>query len=554
MATMEIRFDDLCADGDVALAADVVDLDGIVHWSGVLVSGAARNADGFPAGRAYVVRAYVPLGGILMSEVTVNHDDETVRVALPAPDSPSPRMFDTPDEMHAVQLWTRPFSVLERTGWRTSRVPLVTGSYRDCDVLVERYPHGLVASLRIHPRTERPAEIWLSAGARSFAVSPGLAETETTLVVQDDGVMVRPRVASPYADVLLSYLHTGDVRSARIVGAFLEEELRRRATEHRSVPEPAFAAESIALGYYWIRAGPSERFRPYEVQDLDGRLYRTFCAWPTYPDGAIIYGWHAMRAERPTKAAQCFVEACQRGLPVYTLGIRCLFDGLRALANGETALADALAWLTPLAAAADRMQRTTTLARTFGEPPFEEFERDSPAQPAWDVRVHSRLANLLTARGIGFAATALEAALETIRYDPFSFAHGEYGLRTAPVELGREGEERYTARFVVDENVRSVVLMDLVRHAVDAPRRYRVMVAPGLASQVIDQRHSSASRDALSKAVGQLETEPFTVEGKPSALRSMTVAIDRAQWDVSFVLAGNTVTILALEPQRSAPP
>jgi hypothetical protein len=117
------------------------------------------------------------------------------------------------------------------------------------------------------------------------------------------------------AEMLLGYLRTGDFGAARRVG----EGIVDRAEEMVKLGDPSSAA---IAGYYLLIAGELKRLHYWT---------RNLADWfPWIADGSVIHAWHLMRQDKPNleQAREHLLQAEQRGLPIFTQGLRLLFDGL----------------------------------------------------------------------------------------------------------------------------------------------------------------------------------------------------------------------------------
>lgn len=153
----------------------------------------------------------------------------------------------------------------------------------------------------------------------------------------------------------MGFLRRGDFASARRVGAnFTAEDLL-----FEKIQDPASAAIG---GYFLLLASDLDR-----LHDWTKNLSEWF---KFFPDGAVIRAWHSMRLSPPDfeTARDQLIEAVHRGLPVYTVGLRLLADGL-ALCSAriveregkhDSDVARALDIIASYAAAADWASATTS--------------------------------------------------------------------------------------------------------------------------------------------------------------------------------------------------
>lgn len=157
------------------------------------------------------------------------------------------------------------------------------------------------------------------------------------------------------AEALLAYLEHGAYRASRLVG----EEVTRRAIDVLQQKKDDPFAACIA-GYFLLRT------RQLEQQQWMQNLADWF---PAIPDGAVIYGMCLLRGEARNvnrqEGRRYLLEAVKRGIPVYTAGLRLLFDGLQLLANDGKTDDDvllAIARIRYIAAFADWEAQTTSFS------------------------------------------------------------------------------------------------------------------------------------------------------------------------------------------------
>lgn len=155
------------------------------------------------------------------------------------------------------------------------------------------------------------------------------------------------------AEALLGYLRSGAVEGADATAESLVQS---------KLGDPIAAAIG---GYYLLRTARLDR-----LSDWGPNLSAWF---PWLADGAVINGWqhlHAGRARRGDyeehfeMAREQLLLATQRGVPVYTEGLRLLIDGLRLLRGDvkdeDQELDSALRFIAPFAVAADWSAATVT--------------------------------------------------------------------------------------------------------------------------------------------------------------------------------------------------
>ena len=163
-------------------------------------------------------------------------------------------------------------------------------------------------------------------------------------------------------EALIGYLNRGLTEQARRIGVDLIKGVR----------EPGSLLEKPSLwcviGYYLLTMPNSDSWTSWlQSRELVMREYR----W--YPDFAVILAWHALRyGQTDWEAARKYLlKAEYAGLPVFTRGLRLLYDGLDLLARRDekdTQVAWARERLQPFAQAA-RWEATTT--SYYGRAPWK---------------------------------------------------------------------------------------------------------------------------------------------------------------------------------------
>jgi hypothetical protein len=175
-----------------------------------------------------------------------------------------------------------------------------------------------------------------------------------TAVGASDRVRALVRAVSPGAEALLGYLAHGSLGAARRISKEVVADAVDYLREKREGP---FAA--CIAGYFLLRAGHGEK------QDWMRNLANWF---PMIADGAVIYATSLLRAGGPIEreeARRYLIEAVSRGIPVYTVGLRLLFDGLRSLLEergSDEELSLALGRIRYVAAFTDWSAHTTTFS------------------------------------------------------------------------------------------------------------------------------------------------------------------------------------------------
>lgn len=157
------------------------------------------------------------------------------------------------------------------------------------------------------------------------------------------------------AETLLRYLAAGNLGSAKIIGKDLAN---AEALLSEKLTNPMGA--TIA-GYYLLRIGAIDR-----LQNWAEHFANQF-NW--LPDALIIHAWQLLQQPQPNLklAEQRLLQAADRGVPLYSRGIRLLFDGLQLFQKQPTpqpeldqAVARSIRTVQPYAAAIDWSQPLTT--------------------------------------------------------------------------------------------------------------------------------------------------------------------------------------------------
>lgn len=140
--------------------------------------------------------------------------------------------------------------------------------------------------------------------------------------------MTHLKLCDSYYGSVVEYLTRRDTRAQKAMMSSL------RAPSNDMLygkMENPFAA---AAGSYMFALGS----RPNEEQQA---WMKNLCDWfPWLPDGPIALGWTTLRTEdsrsQSWQAARAlFIEACSRGLPYYSVGLRILVDALTLLTMSE---------------------------------------------------------------------------------------------------------------------------------------------------------------------------------------------------------------------------
>jgi hypothetical protein len=158
------------------------------------------------------------------------------------------------------------------------------------------------------------------------------------------------RGGQPAAETLLAYLNQGSLRSAKRIAEQVIEQAMELLQGKQRDPFSACIA-----GYFLLQAG--------QLGNLD--WMKNLAEWfPSIPDGAVIYGSALLRAGDRVLARSYLLETVKHGLPIYTVGLRLLFDNLRVLAqenDDDEELGKAIQRIRSVAAYTDWHAQYTTI-------------------------------------------------------------------------------------------------------------------------------------------------------------------------------------------------
>jgi Restriction Enzyme Adenine Methylase Associated len=349
--------------GDLAgtpVVVDILDQDlHLVAQEAVVVGG--QHYFEVDAGR-YGIEAFLPSGRSVTDIVAVNEGPPVAHVMDLSEISPhesvqrtavlKPTSFETPGDLNEFgysSIWLRLWARIDGI-WSVQEWPRPPASW-DSD------------AVRYWFRTVRQQHMLQVGGPQIPWRMVALPAAESIEVcVRPSGNGAEPQLAitvatdNNVAEALLGYLTIGALGHAGLVNKSAEDLLFAK------VGDPAAAAVG---GYYLLRTSDLARLHQWP-QNL-----ANWMQW--MPDGALIHAWQLIRqqqeAEEPEEAAlrtgrDRLLEAVERGVPVYTEGLRLLVAGLKLLdfeADGrDREVRDALDRVRPFAAAADLGQPTTT--------------------------------------------------------------------------------------------------------------------------------------------------------------------------------------------------
>jgi len=343
---------------DVPIAVSVVDTDLETRWKDVITLGGSKTTGTLKAGR-YSVQASLPSGQVLTRVCDLTgRKNQTVELDLvhgsPYESLEWAQISTTLTLEQARQRETQLRSVWLRL-WRCA--PGGRWTLLPWPVQTPLREPGLVQYTFNFFSEERFGLYYLQVGGptmqwRLFALPADdlrVLVTGADMVGQhdpsDSAVDVAVTSKNHGAEALLGYLMRGEVNQALLVGqsAFVQDLLSGK----RSNP----AAAAVA-GYFLLASG--------DTKSLSQIWSSTLADWtPWLVDGSVIDAWSQLQPPSPdvARARRRLLEAAARGMPVYTRGLRLLFDGLSILdgdpSYGGPDIRAALNLVRPYAAAAD---------------------------------------------------------------------------------------------------------------------------------------------------------------------------------------------------------
>lgn len=132
-----------------------------------------------------------------------------------------------------------------------------------------------------------------------------------------DPIKILVQTGNASSEMLLGYLGTGAFTAARRVGEGTVSMVEKMLNGGQDDPSSAAIA-----GYYLLIAGQVNRQHEW--------IFNLTNWFPWMPDGSIIHACYLMRLNKPDldQARKYLLHAEQSGLPMFTQGLRLLFDGL----------------------------------------------------------------------------------------------------------------------------------------------------------------------------------------------------------------------------------
>jgi hypothetical protein len=259
------------------------------------------------AAGTYILSSTLPTGerSVAFAEVA---PDSLVEVELSALDEPKPAALDgVPRAGASGPLFIR-FLCSGRAGVdvASAEAHVIRADAGGIELAVRAEEYGGVLFAQFAAPGEVPLNVALPIHAETDSRVCRVAVTSHPLSAS----VTLPD--SPLVDTVARYLYSGNLQQAATIASSAEQLL-----DHKS-SHPFGAALG---GYALLRLGE---------RDLLGEWPRNVARWfPWLPDGAIVAGAAAALAGDHGRAAHCFCEAAERGLPAFVDGFSMLLSGLR---------------------------------------------------------------------------------------------------------------------------------------------------------------------------------------------------------------------------------
>lgn len=331
----------------------------------------------------YLARAHLPSGETVTAQAVVSENEhEEIRLVATPSDHEwlSWQQFlgevgPSAEIKRAVlpqglwlQLWAR-----DSGGWE----PQPFGGYRSSD------PTIVVQELNYSTERLHMLQVGGDNVPWRFICLPPTPQTVQVLLrasrspsERNGGLAVKVASLDHRAETLSHYLRSGSVEAARLISDEVLGEAEQMLFNKLRNPMGA-----VIGGYYLLSA------RAYEQMHNWPNNLANWFEW--LADGAIIHAWQLLRTAGTrgrSQARERLLQAAERGLPIFSEGMRLLLDGLELFAEhrkSDQAVAEALTRLRRYASAMDWEQRLTTfygagpdepsLTNTFGPPPPSSY-------------------------------------------------------------------------------------------------------------------------------------------------------------------------------------
>lgn len=362
---------------DASIAVEIIntDLETVAELS---LSGHEQQAIEVAAGK-YLIRAYLPSGQTIKVKTSVAVGEEK-QVVLQPPAAAAPPWLKWqhflgnayPSQTLPLStfrsIWLRLWTYHQST-WTIDPLPLHE-SGRDNAVINYHLNVEEVAARQVRLLQVGGIQVpW------RFVALPPSPKLEILIRSTQNGSELDDRLTVAIvshnwnAETLLKYLAAGNLESAKIVSA---DVANAEALLAEKLTNPMGA---VIAGYYLLRVGAAERLQPWAAH------FASQFNW--LPDALIIHAWQLLQQSQPNLdlAEQRLLQAAAQGIPLYSRGLRLLFDGLQLFqkhpvsrqsvnqARLDRSIAASLKTIQPYAAAIDWTQ------------PLTAFHGDTPDHP-----------------------------------------------------------------------------------------------------------------------------------------------------------------------------
>jgi hypothetical protein len=368
--------------GDSPVMTEVIDAGLNRVWQGVItLAGGGKQVD-VARGGDYLVRAWLPNGELVTTQVEAAAGRVTDVSLLPSVRSPHENwawaFYVQPTvQPRQAALFREPIFEVSRLS--ELRIDAVTGpsftENADATVIVENSfgnfePADTISidkgPIRLQVKTRaqqtwlrlREANVSLLESPSEFLVAMPTIDLNTVEVLVSPDPMRGLRInvfTNPTANAILGYITQADHANARALGEPLALEAERLLRRKRD--DAVLAAIG---GYALVCSGDMEK-----LHDWSFNLANWF---PQLPDGAVIAAWHVLQTSAEfDEVEKYFHLALDRGVPLMSIGLRLLFELGEIIASsphGAELERNAIRRLRNLEAARQHWTPTTVLRLT----------------------------------------------------------------------------------------------------------------------------------------------------------------------------------------------
>ena len=234
------------------------------------------------------------------------------------------------DQYHMQRSWVQPAApghdeILPLAQYGTARIISADrGSIQGVSVSrgreahweIGESPRSLPLVLQIDRSCGSILEVRLPGDSQRIWVRADLLRDQNTITYS-----VRISTREPTADMIVGYLQRGDIYSAEAMKEWIEEAEEMLLYKKN---DPYAAAVGA---YLLLRLKDFSHLHNWAKNLADGFEFLS--------DGCVIWAWQLIHQypSRTNEFRDYFKKAADRGLPVYTEGLRLLVDGLRLLGD-----------------------------------------------------------------------------------------------------------------------------------------------------------------------------------------------------------------------------